>query len=452
MPSLTPLHETYCRWDSTPPNQADVIEGLAQLVTTNLLGAHEAVQLIHREVLLKTLGFTQDQSNRILARPAVQRLFRHGYKFAQSYGQHILAPALRHLNFRFPNLQSKPLSPALHYFVGAINGVLGNYLFREQNPLAVPMVFYDHYGQRQSGDLAGRVVILTHGLCMNHLTWSKASHGGIGEKLLAQRDNNVMLYLNYNTGRRISANGKTFAWLLEDLVQRNPRITSIDLIGHSMGGLVSRSALFYGKQEVHHWINKVGNLVCIGSPHQGAALERLGFMLQDNLGRYPILDRIGRLTQIRSDGIMDLRHGSVRDDDWEYLDGRSGIRDDIRRPAPLPSRINTFLVAGSIELKPKQSKAIEIIGDYLVGVRSALGEHSDPKYQLKVPESHKAIFYGLNHMEIQYHTSVAEQVARWLYPRDNHEQQGKIEQIIDYRSADHVAAIKASMLEGIVET
>ena len=86
MPSLTPLHETYCRWDSTPPNQADVIEGLAQLVTANLLGAHEAVQLIHREVLLKTLGFTQEQSNRILARPAVQRLFRHGYKFAQSYG------------------------------------------------------------------------------------------------------------------------------------------------------------------------------------------------------------------------------------------------------------------------------------------------------------------------------------------------------------------------------
>ena len=70
-------------------------------------------------------------------------------------------------------------------------------------------------------------------------------YGGIGERLLAQRDHNTMLYLNYNTGRRISANGRSFSNLLEDLVQRNPRITSIDILGHSMGGLVSRSALFY---------------------------------------------------------------------------------------------------------------------------------------------------------------------------------------------------------------
>lgn len=35
MPSLTPLHETYCKWDRTPPSQADVLEGLAQLFSTN---------------------------------------------------------------------------------------------------------------------------------------------------------------------------------------------------------------------------------------------------------------------------------------------------------------------------------------------------------------------------------------------------------------------------------
>ena len=51
MPSLTPLHETYCKWDRTPPSQADVLEGLAQLVSTSLLGVHDVVQIIHREVL-----------------------------------------------------------------------------------------------------------------------------------------------------------------------------------------------------------------------------------------------------------------------------------------------------------------------------------------------------------------------------------------------------------------
>ncbi|MFU0502887.1 hypothetical protein ACMZ5D_20085, partial [Acinetobacter baumannii] len=38
MPSLTPLHETYCKWDRTPPSQADVLEGLAQLFSTSLNG------------------------------------------------------------------------------------------------------------------------------------------------------------------------------------------------------------------------------------------------------------------------------------------------------------------------------------------------------------------------------------------------------------------------------
>lgn len=452
MPSLTPLHETYCRWDSTPPNQADLIEGLAQLVTVNLLGIHETIQLIHREVFLKTLGFTQEQSNRILEKPLVQRLFYQGYRFAENYGKHIVAPALRHVNFRFPNLQTAPLNPALHHFIGAINGVMGNYLFQHQNPMALPMVFYDHYGQRLQGEVEGRVIILAHGLCMSHLSWNNGDYGGVGEKLLAQRDNNKILYLNYNTGRRISANGKTLAWLIEDLIQRNPRITSIDLIGHSMGGLVSRSALFYGKQNVHHWLNKVGNLVCIGSPHQGAVLERLGFMLQDRLGRSRLLNRIGRLTHIRSDGILDLRYGSVRDDDWEHLDVRTGTMQDVRKPAPLPSRIKAFMVAGSIELKPQQSKALEIIGDYLVSVSSALGEHpTNPKLSLKVPESHKAVFYGLNHMEIQYHSSVAEQIARWLYPSDQHSETGKIEHVVN-SSREHIHDAEMYTLKGIVET
>lgn len=46
MPSLTPLHETYSKWDRTPPSQADVLEGFAQLVSTSLSGVHELLQLV----------------------------------------------------------------------------------------------------------------------------------------------------------------------------------------------------------------------------------------------------------------------------------------------------------------------------------------------------------------------------------------------------------------------
>jgi pimeloyl-ACP methyl ester carboxylesterase len=268
----------------------------------------------------------------------------------------------------------------------------------------------------QQGDLAGRVVIFVHGLCMNHTDWSNRNFGGIGERLLAQRDNNFMLYLNYNTGRRISANGRSLSNTLEDLINRNPGITSIDLIGHSMGGLVSRSALFYGKQNMYRWIQMVDNLVCIGSPHHGAVLERFGFSLQDRLGRFPFVKLIGHLVNIRSNGILDLRHGSVRDDDWEHLEARIGLMDDNRKPAPLPSHINTFLIAGTVEFKNVKNKALSIIGDYLVSVKSALGEHPNPRFHLKVPDAHKAVFNGLNHFEIQYHSSVAEQITRWFYP------------------------------------
>src|SRR3546814_10834846 len=47
----------------------------------------------------------------------------------------------------------------------------------------------------------------------------------------------------------------------------------ITLIGHSMGGLVIRSATA-AKRHSDTWTQKVGNIICIGSPHQGAALER----------------------------------------------------------------------------------------------------------------------------------------------------------------------------------
>ncbi|KAA8732104.1 hypothetical protein F4V57_10810 [Acinetobacter qingfengensis] len=416
MPTLTPLHETYCRWDLTPPNQADIFEGLAQLVTVNLLGIHDVVQLIHREMLLKNLGFNQQRSQWLVNNALAQKTFRQGYRIIQTSGQQLIAPALRLVNQHLPNLKHKPLSPTQHALVGALNGVMGNFLIQQQNPLALPMIFYDHYGQPQHGELAGRVIIMVHGLCMSHLSWTQGNFGGIGEKLLAQRDCNLMLYLNYNSGRRISANGKSLSLLLEDLILRHPRISSIDLIGHSMGGLVCRSALFYGKQDLMQWMNKVKNIVCIGSPHQGAVLERLGYMLQDRLGRLPMLNRLGQLTTIRSDGILDLRFGSVRDDDWEYASIRTGGKEDSRKPAPIPSKVNCFLIAGSIAMYPGQSKALSLIGDYLVSIPSALGEHPNPKLNLNIPEANKAIFYGLNHMELQCNSAVAEQIARWLYP------------------------------------
>jgi len=417
MTSLTPLHETYCKWDRTPPTQADVLEGLAQLVTMRFNDvAQELIKTIQREILYSFFGLSERHSEKIQNLPAIVRLYQRSYDLLFHYGNTMVASGLRRIITRFPRLHDKPLTPSLHFLVGVLNGIIGDYLLKHQNPMALPMVVYDHYTSLQQGELTGRITIFVHGLCMNHLTWSNHKHEGIGEKLLTQRDNNTMLYLNYNSGRRISANGHSLANTLHDLITRNPGISSIDLIGHSMGGLVARSALFYGKQHVYEWVNMVDNLVCLGSPHHGAALERFGFSLQDKLGRFPFGKIIGHVVNIRSNGILDLRHGSVRDDDWEHNEVRIGLMDDNRKPAPIPSHIQTYLVAGTIEYENRHNRTRNVIGDYLVSVKSALGEHPNPRFQLKVPDSHKAIFYGLNHFEIRFHPQVAEQIVRWFYP------------------------------------
>ena len=114
--------------------------------------------------------------------------------------------------------------------------------------------------------------------------------------------------------------------------------------------------------------------------------------------------------------------------------------DDNRKPAPIPAHIDAYLVAGTIEFEHHTNKTLNVIGDYLVSVKSALGEHPHPRFDLKVPDAHKAIFYGLNHFEIQYHPLVAEQIVRWFYPSVEDEAYTQIhEYVTDLDSIEGIA-------------
>ncbi|RYZ91975.1 MAG: hypothetical protein EOO68_23270, partial [Moraxellaceae bacterium] len=246
MPSLTPLHENYCKFDHSPPSQADFMEGLSQLATSSVTGVAEIVQEIHRDIFLQYFSLTRRQANFIWENGITKRIYGITQQIMQQYGKG-LAISLRGLNRYFPVLHEKPLTPMMHFIANVLNGVLGDHMLQSQNPLALPMVMYDRYGQLQRGELSGRVVILLHGLCMNHLSWAPQQSSGLGEHILYHQPRTNILYLNYNTGRRISSNGRTFSNVLQELIAKNPRIDKIDLIGHSMGGLVARSAIFYGK-------------------------------------------------------------------------------------------------------------------------------------------------------------------------------------------------------------
>src|SRR5207249_9337354 len=116
------------------------------------------------------------------------------------------------------------------------------------------------------------------------------------------------VYARYNSGRHIDANGADLAVALEQLVAGWPvRVKSLHLVGHSMGGLVARAAVRHAGGAKMRWPRRLGSMVFIGTPHQGAPLERMGNWVQALLRAAPYAAPLAQLAGVRSAGITDLR-------------------------------------------------------------------------------------------------------------------------------------------------
>ncbi|MEN6669923.1 hypothetical protein AAJP47_06060 [Psychrobacter sp. B38] len=395
-----------------PVTFADFFEGLAQLATMGVVEVTDIVEAIHREVILRPLGhFNESYLNR-WPRGFTGRIYGTIRQLMLMVGNN-LASVLRLYKNYVSQKPAQPLPDSLKKLVNVLNGVMGDHLVTHQNALAVPMTLYDRDGNTQSNTLSGRITILCHGLCMSHLSWQSTDGHGLGDAISQSQPDTTVLYLDYNTGRRISRSGHKLSHLLQNLVDDNPDISQIDLVGHSMGGLVSRSALFYAEQEHLDWIMRVGNLITLGSPHHGAVLERIGNHVQEIIAKLPFAGSLAKLGDMRSAGIIDLRHGSIRDADWKSLEGRSVLPQDFRHPASLPSGIKTYFAASALIETHYDSKMTSLLGDGLVSVASALGEDED-EHSLFVPDGHKAVFYGVSHMNLINSRRVRGQVVEWL--------------------------------------
>eukprot|EP01034_Spumella_vulgaris_P045189 gene45189-56272_t len=231
-------------------------------------------------------------------------------------------------------------SPEREAVVAALNGVLGDYLVTTTNPLATPMSL------RVAGPATGRVVVLAHGLCMNDLQWQRNGHDH--GAMLARERGYTALYLHYNTGRHISENGDAFAHKLETLLAQWPvPVEELVIVGHSMGGLVARSACHDGARAGHRWLAQLSKLVFLGSPHHGAPLERGGNWVHLLTGLTPYTAPFTRLAKLRSAGITDLRHGSLLEGDWAGRD-RFAHGNAPPAPVPLPSGVACYAVAATI--------------------------------------------------------------------------------------------------------
>jgi len=291
-------------------------------------------------------------------------------------------------------------SPAGVAWRAALNGVVGDHLARTGNPLAIPLDLIVR------GPATPRVLLLVHGLCMSDTAWMRkgADHG----QALAHALGGTPVYMRYNSGRHVSTNGDELAARLESLLAHWPvPVESLTIVCHSMGGLVARSAAHRAQAAGMHWPERLQQMVFLGTPHHGAALERGGNWLHAVLGTSPYLAPFTRLGTLRSDGITDLRHGSLLAADWQ--DGRHRHH-DTRTPVPLPAGVTCYAVAGA--LGPAGTG--KPWGDGLVSVDSALGRHARRSHALRIPRARTWVARGVHHLDLLSDPSVAAKLGGWL--------------------------------------
>lgn len=311
-------------------------------------------------------------------------------------------------------------SPQREAVLAALNGVLGDRLQVLGNPLAqamelraggVTLSLGPDALKTQLPGAGAHLVLLIHGLCMNDTQWRRSGHDH-GE-FLAEALGATPVYLRYNSGLHISVNGRALALLLEQLVAAWPvppeRIT---IVGHSMGGLVARSAVAVGQAAGLSWTQPLRELVFLGTPHHGAPLERAGHGADWLLASNPFTAPFARLGQLRSAGITDLRHGHVQHADWQGRD-RFASGADHRQPLPLPEGVDCYAVAAT--LAGQRSRLAErLTGDGLVPLDSALGRHEDPSMRLALAPDHLCTVYRTGHLDLLSSPRVAAQLQAWL--------------------------------------
>ncbi|SDF08840.1 PGAP1-like protein [Blastococcus aurantiacus] len=271
---------------------------------------------------------------------------------------------------------------------------------------------------------SGRIVAFLHGLTETEDSWGYGAEKHFGRAdvtygTLLQADLGLTpVYLRYNTGLHISENGRELAGLLAELVAAWPQeVQDLVLVGHSMGGLVARSALHQaqdGTTDALAWTQLVRDTVTLGSPHTGAPLERGVHKLGLQLSRLPETRPLARVLSLRSVGIKDLRHGTLVEEDWADRD-LDGPASGTRTHVPLHEGARHFVIVATLSTDPDGPLA-DLLGDLLVSPRSALGDTGDDD-RLAFPADHVERVGGLHHFGLLAHPRVYAHIRRWLLDR-----------------------------------
>ncbi len=308
----------------------------------------------------------------------------------------------------------------LDYAQSSINGFLGDYLSRKQSRLDLGMTLR-HHGRHLPvtaeafasafPDPTPKVAVFVHGLAATEWLWSLSSeqHYGDPDVTFGTRLRDELgftpIFLRYNSGRHVSENGKELAKLITEALAAYPvTVEELALVGHSMGGLVARSAAHYAREHGEPWADKLRHVACIGSPHLGAPLEKAVNLLTHVLKRVEAAGAQvpAELLDARSAGVKDLRYGYTVDEEWEGRDP-DAVFADARRNIPLVDGVGYYFLAATISHDPAHPLG-QLLGDLLVRLPSALGEHPEPARRIHF--SGGPVLPGMNHVHIANHPEV----------------------------------------------
>ncbi len=319
-----------------------------------------------------------------------------------------------------PDAPSIEHTAAGRVVVSALNGAFGDTLTRQDSPLALGMTIR-RKGQdvsvtpdalrRAYPNAKPRVAVFVHGLCETDEAWKLGAgrHVPYGHRLEIELGY-TPVYLRYNTGLHISENGRELAGRLEDLVAAWPvPVDEIALIGHSMGGLVGRSACHYGADSA--CMAKVRHVFTLGTPHRGAPLEQATNAATAALARLPETRPIAKALNLRSSGIKDLRYGYLTDECWMDQDCDAYLRNTSREIPFLPTARHYFICA-TLSREP-DAPVGRIIGDLLVLPPSAWA-HEGRGTRMRFPIEHYYHLGKASHFDLLNHPAIFDQMRRCL--------------------------------------
>jgi pimeloyl-ACP methyl ester carboxylesterase len=324
---------------------------------------------------------------------------------------------------RPPDAPSIEQAPAGRVAIGALNALFGDRLEQAHSPFAVRMTV------RRGGepidlnrdavraafpDATARLAVFLHGLGETEGAWSLGAdrHVPYGARLRVELGY-APVYVRYNSGRHISDNGRELAQLLDQLSAMWPvELADIALIGHSMGGLVGRSACHQAVDSP--WVGKVRHVFMLGCPHLGAPLERATNAASAAFARVPETRSLATALNLRSCGIKDLRYGYLLEEDWFGHDPDAFIR-RLATEIPFLETASHYFVSASISRNP-DGLASRLVGDLLV-VGSSAWAASPRGQRLRFPIDHYWHVGGVHHFQLLNHPSVYDQIRKWLCAR-----------------------------------